>query len=542
MLEKTVQKAGRNKGKKFLGCSNYPRCNNMVWNIPREEKEITRVDMPTNVIGTPQQENFWAAIRDSNQHIILDAKAGTGKTFSIVHAYTFIPSTLRVKFAAFNRHIIAELKTRLPLNADVSTMNSFGSAMVRQWNRKLRFNSDKLDDIMSALIPMPDMPEEDEKAQVLFLRDSVSKIVNFSRYRMVDVKDPNLYDLFDTIADDYDILLNDSANQIFTLAKTALDYCATKLSVFGYDFTDQLWLIWRFNIPVDQYDILFGDEIQDWNPIQWYVAYKAIADHGRFIGVGDVDQSIYGFAGADIDSIPNIVAALENTTRGVIVLPLTYTRRCPKTHVALAQKIVPELESMPEAIEGEVIVNKLENAMLSMQHGDMVICRRNAPLISIAYQLIKQNKSVIVRGRNIGEGMQILISKLKATNIPELIEKAERFREKELDKLAKSKSKAENKIQALNDRIDTLIALTEGKDSIDDLRRYIQDLFTDANEKTSVLLSSVHRSKGLEANTVFIVDYAKIQLKLKNIKLQQQEKHLQYIAETRSKDKLWLVD
>jgi hypothetical protein len=513
-----------------------------MWNIPRDDTPIVRVDMPSNVIGTPQQESFWYNIRESNKHLILDAKAGTGKTFSIVHAYTFIPATLRVKFAAFNKHIIKELETRLPQGSDISTMNSFGAKQVRTWNSKLRFNQYKLDDIMNALIPMPDGIEEDDKARVLFLRDSVSKLVNFARYRMVEVKDPNLYDIFDYIAADYDILLNDSANEIFTLAKTALDYCATKLTQFGYDFTDQLWLIWRFNIPVEQYDILFGDEIQDWNPIQWYVAYKAIADHGRFIGVGDVNQSIYGFAGADIDSIPNIITDLEQTDRGVIVLPLTFTRRCPVSHVLLAQKLVPELESMPEAIQGTVNTSKLDNALLNMQHGNMVICRRNAPLISIAYQLIKQGKSVIVRGRDIGKGMQVLISKLKANTIEELIDKAESFRTKELDKLAKKGSRAENQIQALNDRIDTLVALTEGKDTIDDLRRYIQDLFTDADQHNSVMLSSVHRAKGLESMAVFVVDYAKIQLKLKNERLQVQEKHLEYIALTRSKDTLWLVD
>jgi superfamily I DNA/RNA helicase len=210
--------------------------------------------------------------------------------------------------------------------------------------------------------------------------------------------------------------------------------------------------------------------------------------------------------------------------------------------VLLAQKLVPELESMPEAIQGTVNTSKLDNALLNMQHGNMVICRRNAPLISIAYQLIKQGKSVIVRGRDIGKGMQVIISKLKANTIEELIDKAESFRTKELDKLAKKGSRAENQIQALNDRIDTLVALTEGKDTIDDLRRYIQDLFTDADQHNSVMLSSVHRAKGLESMAVFVVDYAKIQLKLKNERLQVQEKHLEYIALTRSKDTLWLVD
>lgn len=544
MLERTVKKPGKNFGKTFLGCSGFPKCNNMIWNIPREEKVIEYIAAPSNVTGTPQQENFWDAVRTKAQHIILDAKAGTGKTFSIVHAYSFIPATMRVMFAAFNTHIIDELTARLPQGSIVKTMNSFGHGQVKAWNRALRFNKNKLDDMIESAIPLDTMAEDDERNHVLFMRESVEKLVNFARYRMVDVSSANLYDSFDLIAADYDIALNDSTNEIYSHAKNILKLCGDLKSLmrYGFDFVDQLWLIWRFNIKIEQFDLLFGDEIQDWNPIQWYVAYKAISDHGRFIGVGDVNQSIYGFAGADIDSIPNIITDLQNTKRGVIVLPLTFTRRCPVTHVTLAQRIVPELEAMPEAKEGSVTVATMDTATAHMTTGNMVICRRNAPLISLAYKLIKEGKIVVVKGRDIGKGMQGLITKLKAESILDLIEKAEAYRQKELAKLALKAKANENKIQSLNDRIDTLIALTEGKDTIDQLRRYIQELFDDSNRKDAITLSSVHKAKGLESDVVFVIDYAKIQLKLKNPKLQQQECHLEYIALTRSKDTLWLID
>src|SRR5690606_2972948 len=38
------------------------------------------------VVGTPQQEAFWQSVVESESHIVLEARAGCGKTFSVVEA------------------------------------------------------------------------------------------------------------------------------------------------------------------------------------------------------------------------------------------------------------------------------------------------------------------------------------------------------------------------------------------------------------------------------------------------------------------------
>jgi DNA helicase-2/ATP-dependent DNA helicase PcrA len=317
-----------------------------------------------------------------------------------------------------------------------------------------------------------------------------------------------------------------------------------KLQKNTIDFADQLWFIHAYNIPVETFDVMLADEIQDWNPLQQMVAIKALGVNGRFIGVGDKHQSIYGFSGADTNSIENMGKMLEKLTRGLLIKPLTYTRRCPKTHVALAQAIVPEFRAFDDAPEGFVAYPDLDQALTMIKRGDMGICRRNAPLISIAYKLIKSGIPVIVKGRDIGKGLIVLINKLagkKITKVSDLLEKAEVYRSKELDKLQKKGKKAESAITNLNDKIDTLIAICEEKDTVKEAIEQIDSLFQENDKNNSIILSSVHKCKGLEAESVFVFEYDRIEIALKDVELAQQERWLHYISLTRSKNALYLV-
>lgn len=524
-----ILRTAKNSGKNFWGCSRFPKCNGTIWINTFEKKVIEKIDTPQNVIGSPQQEAIWQ-MHNANEHMIIDALAGCGKTFTIVQFLRYISG--KIIFVAFNRHIVDELLARVPDGIEVRTMNSFGFSQIKAYDSRIKFNEDKMYDILETLIPQ----DEDNTS---FLTDNTYKLVNLCKYNLLDGRDHNM---LDDLCMKHGIEINDSRNEIYNYVSAAINISKSGKYKYQVDFVDQLWFIYALNINVSQYDYMLGDEIQDWNPLQQFVAMKAIAQHGRFIGVGDRNQAIYGFAGADTQSIPNIIQMLQNTKRGVIIKELTYTRRCPKTHVALAQNIVPALEALPEALDGTIEKLNLDLAISMLNAGDMGICRRNAPLINIAYELIRNGKSVIVRGRDIGKSIQSLITKFRADTIDELIIKANEYRVKETIKLQAKGKKAESAIQSLNDKIDTLVALTDDKNTIDELRRSIESMFSDNNPKNSIILSSVHRSKGLESTRVFIFDYARIQIPMSDPEFALQEKNLQYIAETRSKEYLALVD
>ena len=524
-----VLREARASGKKFWGCPMFPKCKGTVWiNTYVKAEPIVKKDMPTDVKGSAQQEVIWNAVQNAAYHIIVDALAGSGKTFTITYALKYISAGTKVILCAFNTDIANELKSRIPDGFEAATMNSFAFTQVKNAMR-VRFVKTKLYDILDKLIA-----QKEKNTQ--FLTQAAYQIVNLVKSNLLDIKNDQV---LDDLTVKHSIEMNDSRNEIYSIARLAFKETLKQNGIV--DYMDQVYFVYAFKLPVIQYGIFIGDEIQDWNALQQYIMLRAIESNGRFIGVGDKNQAIYGFSGADTNSIDNLQTMLQDTKRPIESMPLTMTRRCPVSHVRLAQQIVPELEAMPNAIEGIVESISLDKAVTLIKSSDMGIARRNAPLIAIAYKLIREGKTVIVKGRNIGEGLISLINKLKPSDLNDLVDKAEAYRTKEADKLIAKGKKAENALESLNDKIDTLMQFIDNNDSVNDVRRSIETMFNDLNKENAIILSSVHRSKGLEAETVFIFEYDRIELKLSNEEFQKQERNLHYIALTRSKNALYLV-
>lgn len=523
-----VLREAKNSGKKFWGCPMFPKCKGTVWINTYVKTDVIKKELPDNVVGSAQQVKIWESVQNAAYHIIVDALAGSGKTFTITYALKYISTGKRVILCAFNTDIANELKSHIPDGFEAATMNSFAFTQVKNAMRVI-FNKNKLYDILEKLIPQK---EKDTQ----FLTQAAYQIVNLVKSNLLDIKNDQV---LDDLTIKHSIEVNESRNQVYQIARNAYKESLRQKGIV--DYMDQVYFVYAFNLPVKQYDIFIGDEIQDWNALQQYIMMRAIEHGGRFIGVGDKNQAIYGFSGADTNSIANLRIMLQKTNKPIESYPLTYTRRCPKSHVALAQAIVPQLEAMPNAIEGKVESITLEKAITLINSGDMGISRRNAPLINIAYKLIREGKTVIVKGRNIGEGLISLINKLKPVDMNDLIDKAESYRQKESEKLVAKGKKGENALETLNDKINTLMQFIDNNDTVNDVRRAIETMFNDMNKANAIILSSVHRAKGLEATIVFIFEYDRIELKLSNEEFQLQERDLHYIALTRSKSELYLV-
>ncbi len=517
----------RGKSFQFYGCTNYPKCNGYrPYSAPKVERKA--IDY-SGIVGSDQQIAFWSAVKETDKNLILKARAGSGKTFTITYILSFL-TNVKIAFFAFNKHIARELESRVPENVVAKTLHSFGYAQVKRWNPRVQLDEYKLDGIISEYLPEDDSTE--------YIASAVKRLVELCKYNLLDgTNEAELDDLVLT----HSLDLNDHTNQVYTLVPQVIRESKNRKNVI--DYTDMLWFVYAHNIPVESFDVVIADEIQDFNTLQRWLAFRPLLGFtGRFIGVGDDRQAIYGFAGASVDSMDQIIYALENTPRGVNVMPLTFTRRSPVSHIDLARQIVDDIEALPTAAIGSVETVGLNFALDRAKAGNMMICRRNAPLIQAAYQFIRAGKPVLVRGRDIGKGFQALIRKLRAKDIPTLIVKAEAYRERELTKLDAKGKKADSAKQSLNDKIDTLIALTDGMNDLSELRSKIDSLFSDDNDSHKIILSTVHKAKGLEADTVFILDYSRIRIPLSQDWQQTQEANLEYIALTRSTNALYLID
>jgi superfamily I DNA/RNA helicase len=141
------------------------------------------------------------------------------------------------------------------------------------------------------------------------------------------------------------------------------------------DYNDMVWLPNYLNMQLRQYQWILVDEAQDLNVAQLNIVLRSISNDGRIIFVGDRAQAIYGFAGADSNSIENIIKVT-----GACRLPLSICYRCPKSHIEMAAKIVPQIQAYENNIDGKI--TRISSTQLNkyIQPGDPgathLICKR----------------------------------------------------------------------------------------------------------------------------------------------------------------------
>ncbi len=464
------------------------------------------------------QEAIFNHIKNSSQNAVIEAVAGSGKTTTLIESLK-IANTDNVIFVAFNKHIAEELKPKVPKGVRVSTMHSFGYEQILRTYGKINIDHLKVKKIIQA------------KAKDLYLAFSENK----NEYAedlssLVDLLRLNLCSSVDEVLEvAYKHSLNNASdslvNDAFIIMK---EMNRTRDSI---DFVDMIYIPASEDIKIKEFDLVLVDECQDLSKSQIQLMKKMKSEGGRIIAVGDRNQAIYGFGGADSQSFQSLTQ-MENT----ILLPLSISYRCSKSVIREAQKIVPSIEYSEHAIEGIVNHNGL---MRNIKDGDFVLCRMNAPLISTALKFLASGSKASVKGIDIGSR---IISNLKSTKENDLKKsllmlKTKYFRAKEeLENSNDRKSRV--KLMSLEDMLNATQILSVGCHTIDDVKRKINDLFSDTETK-GVIFSSAHKSKGLEADNVHILKPEL--MPLKNVTLdweKEQENNLHYVAITRSKNTL----
>jgi hypothetical protein len=245
---------------------------------------------------------------------------------------------------------------------------------------------------------------------------------------------------------------------------------------------------------------------------------------------------------------------MSNVTR----LPLSYTFRCPKAVVAEANAYAPELEAAPTNIEGEVLRATLpefwKTFIPEISPSDAILCRNTAPLVELAFQLIRKGIGCKVEGRDIGAQLAKFVKRFKsARTLDQLVDAVLVYQEKEVAKLLE---KEQNEVaDRLNDRCETVLVLVDAvrstpgyRASLNGLQQYIDDLFGDTKEddegKPILTLSTVHKAKGREWPTVFILGANRYMPSpfARQDWQQGQEDNLIYVAITRAQERLVWVE
>lgn len=521
----------------------------------------------SGVVGSAEQEQIWHDIEHTDQHIIVDSVAGSGKTFTAIEGAKRLSSDLSIAFVAFNKHIAEELKVKLAgvRNVQPMTYHSLGFRAVRQFvDHDVKPDSYTIHDLLDNEYSetgrriRESIPKEvlNDKGQLAGLKSQVAKLTGLAKgqligFRMVDpggltegLEEDEAHavgfnDQMNRLMDEHGIDANGLSETIINVTHQVL-HAGLKVGN-KISFDDMIWLPWALEMPMQRYDVMFVDELQDTNLAQQWLAVNS-AD--RIIGIGDSHQAIYAFRGADSLSMRRVHTALSGTGRGVKSDKLTVTRRCPQSHVRLAQVIVPHIRAMDDAPEGEVHYVSEERFANDVEENDLVLCRVNAPLVGTAYRLLKRKKRVVVRGRDIGQGLTSLLKKAeelaKSGRMEDVMEAATVITREAIAKyMAIPNGRGEMRAATAQDRLDCLTEISTECQSVSEMKRAIQILFEkkdgDGKPVNVVVLGTVHRTKGLEANRVWILQPNLIPHPMaKNKTESEQERNLAYVAVTRA--------
>lgn len=526
----------------FFGCSNFPVCKGVR---DANHNDTSSVSHQAIAQTSKQQEAIYSQIKNGRGHLLVIARAGTGKTHTAVQCTKLLDRRANVLMTAFNKHIAKELQERVGSGTTVSTLHSLGLSAINDHlsPRRVLVDEHKAENLLSGLL-------EDEWRDDKDLFFTILSLAKLCKGYLSDGNDTEELEVF---ADRHGLTLvsgDSSDNAATELRRKTINRLvpallkASRNCTHVVDYDDMIWLPVVLDLPLRQFDFVFCDETQDLCRAQHILVIRSCL-RGRIIAIGDDRQGCYLFRGASARSMEEFRDLLENTGEVVTTLPLTITRRCGKRIVELAQKIVPDFEASEKAPLGKVMTMSDDFALSVMEAGDMVVCRVNAPLVEVCYGLLRKGTKAVIRGRDIGKGLISLISRLNASDINELLLKLETFQRNELSRLT-AQGKKESAKQAASDKCDTLRALCVGCQDVIELKARIEEVFAEYDNggkpKKAVVCSSIHRGKGNESDRVFIIEpRLLLHPSAKSEDERLQELNLAYIAATRAKGCLVFV-
>jgi superfamily I DNA/RNA helicase len=353
------------------------------------------------------------------------------------------------------------------------------------------------------------------------------------------------------------------------------------------DFNDDLWYaaIHANEINWPHYDVVLADEVQDFNEAQKIMLQKLHDAGAKIVAVGDENQSIYRFRGADTNAFNNIADTLTNLSKDKdVVRTLSKNFRSKKAIIDFSNKEthVKNLQAGKEsADDGEVSkydVNYddvFQQLNKEKEKGNIketaFIARTNEPLVHAALKMLSQKIPFIIVGKDIAKdlmrhiGKIINISRLNdQDSIDELQNSISNYLNNEKDKHygASTKRAYLQELEEVSNAISSAIDQFEDgsgnqtiaqfnkwlnqrlggfniEDNTEDLKAFKEKL---AKEHPVVLTTS-HKSKGLEFERVFVLRYDlfphKKATRPEDLK---QEDNAKYVALTRAKDQLHILN
>ena len=280
--------------------------------------------------------------------VLILAGAGSGKTRTITYRIAHMVDNLAIKSdlilgvsftnkaaKEMRERVITLLGARKARKIALLTFHSLGVRILKKEIDKLGYHlnfsiydqSDQLSIVREALKlyhAEKKFDVKDVQSKISFLKNAGITEMDFADSHHFNPEDPYSH------ATEY-----------------AYRYYQEKLKFFNaIDFDDILFLTLKLfrNFPEvakaysEKYQYIMIDEYQDTNTLQFELVRHLTSTHNNLCVVGDDDQSIYGFRGADITNI----LEFEKTFPGAKVVKLEENYRSVKSILDLANNVIKE--------------------------------------------------------------------------------------------------------------------------------------------------------------------------------------------------------
>jgi superfamily I DNA/RNA helicase len=457
--------------------------------------------------------------------------AGAGKTTALIRGLELMKGD--IFFGAYNKKIADEIKTKAPSlpNLIVSTMHAAGFAIWRKVAPRVRVDSNKCRNLFMEQVPKQD----NELMGATLSLVSLAKQAGFGA--LLNPTDTDWYNLIDH----FNVDCMDREDRALELAKQILS-ASREEDHEVIDFDDMIFAPLAHKCRAKEYDWVLIDEAQDTNATRRALALLMLKRGGRLVAVGDPHQAIYGFTGADSDALELISEAVSASR-----LPLTVSYRCPQAVTEFARQWVQHIESTETAPVGSVTaLGSCDEMIERVKGGDAILCRFNAPIIGLAYGFIAKGVPAKIEGRDIGNNLKVIAKRWRVKKASAFLDKLDEYQDRETAKLRMRQK--ESLVVALEDRLTCLRVLVNRVLSLDPdcpdvvtaLCSEIDNLFSDNVAGNTVLLSTIHKSKGREWPRVYWLQTGAPKWIRKDWE-HQQEVNLNYVAATRAMSELYLV-
>jgi DNA helicase-2/ATP-dependent DNA helicase PcrA len=497
----------------------------------------------TSVESARPSERRWSAYQEAifdemaggSGNMVAMARAGSGKTTTLIEGLNRMDASDTL-VCAFNKSIQKELEQRAPRDVMVRTMHALGLRLHKSYYPNAQIDPDK-----TKLIAKEVLLNDDRYTDVIAdgarphgklweAIGSVRRLCSLAKNTLLDTPEQLTH-----LAEDHNLVTDRKSMPVgLLIAATSETLDRSLRDRQTIDFDDMIWFPYQFDYEPPRnlrFPLIMVDEAQDLNAAQIWLIKRLSC--GRILAFGDECQSIYRFRGADHQAFSRLVGATNAKT-----LPLSISYRCARSIVQTAREACPDIEWAPDAPGGEVQAVHYHELTAGAVPGDFVLSRTNAPLIRICLDLLRRQIPATIAGRDIAKQLRAIIDASKASAVLDL---RLWLRQHVSDERAVHLPEHPERYARVLDQVACVEALSEGCRHVREVKRRLDQLFSDDSPDSMVVCSSVHKAKGLERDRVWIIHDTFGFHRPQVWHDKTEERNIWYVAVTRARRNLYFV-